>query len=85
MAANPQQSPLSGLARALVQAGRIKEAEAESLLAQATAKKTSLIEQLVGAKKATFLELARFASDKFGFPLLDLSCLRRREHPEKCD
>ena len=73
MAANPQQSPLSGLARALVQAGRIKEAEAESLLAQATAKKTSLIEQLVGAKKATFLELARFASDKFGFPLLDLS------------
>ena len=73
MAANPQQSPLSGLARALVQAGRIKEAEAESLLAQATAKKTSLIEQLVGAKKATFLELARFASDKFGFPLLDLA------------
>ena len=73
MAANPQQSPLSGLARALVQAGRIKEAEAESLLAQAAAKKTSLIEQLVGAKKATFLELARFASDKFGFPLLDLA------------
>ena len=28
MAANPQQSSLSGLARALVQAGRIKEAEA---------------------------------------------------------
>jgi type IV pilus assembly protein PilB len=48
MAANPQQSPLSGLARALVQAGRIKEAEAESLLAQATAnRKTSLIEQMV--------------------------------------
>ena len=28
MAANPQQAPLSGLARALVQAGRLKEAEA---------------------------------------------------------
>ncbi|MBK7674329.1 type IV-A pilus assembly ATPase PilB [Accumulibacter sp.] len=73
MAANPQQSPLSGFARALVQAGRLKEAEAESLLAQASAKKTSLIEQVVSAKKATFLELARFAADKFGFPLLDLA------------
>ena len=73
MAANPQQSPLSGFARALVQAGRLKEAEAESLLAQAAAKKTSLIEQVVSAKKATFLELARFAADKFGFPLLDLA------------
>jgi len=73
MAANPQQSPLSGFARALVQAGRLKEAEAESLLAQAAAKKTSLIEQLVGAKKGTFLEFARFAADKFGYPLLDLT------------
>jgi type IV pilus assembly protein PilB len=73
MAANPQQSPLSGFARALVQAGRLKEAEAESLLAQASAKRTSLIEQVVNAKKATFLELARFAADKFGLPLLDLA------------
>ncbi len=73
MAANPQQSPLSGFARALVQAGRLKEGEAESLLAQAAAKKTSLIEQVVNARKATFLELARFAADKFGFPLLDLA------------
>ena len=73
MAANPQQSPLSGFARALVQAGRLKEAEAETLLAQAAAKKTSLIEQLVGAKKGTFLEFARFAADKFGYPLLDLA------------
>ncbi|MBP6422855.1 MAG: type IV-A pilus assembly ATPase PilB, partial [Propionivibrio sp.] len=40
---------------------------------QAAAKKTSLIEQVVSAKKATFLELARFAADKFGFPLLDLA------------
>ena len=73
MAAKTQQSPRSGFARAVVQAGRLKEAEAESLLAQAAAKKTSLIEQLVGAKKGTFLEFARFAADKFGYPLLDLT------------
>ncbi|MCB1933097.1 type IV-A pilus assembly ATPase PilB [Accumulibacter sp.] len=73
MAANPQNTPLSGLARALVQAGRLKEAEAESLLAQAAASRTSLIEQMVTANKATYIELALFAAEKFGYPLLDLS------------
>jgi len=73
MAANPQNPLLSGLARALVQAGRLKEAEAESLLAQAAASRTSLIEQIVKANKASFLDLARFAAEKFGYPLLDLS------------
>ncbi len=73
MAANPQSVPLSGLARALVQADRLKEAEAESMVAQAAATRTSLIEQIVLAKRATFLEVARFAADKFGYPLLDLA------------
>ena len=72
MAANPQQSTLNGLARALVQAGRIKEAEAESLLAQAASTRTTFIEQLVDAKKASALDIARFASSTFGYPLLDL-------------
>jgi type IV pilus assembly protein PilB len=73
MAANPQQSSLSGLARALVQAGRLKEAEAEVLLTQAAANKSSFIEQLVSSKKASALDIARFASDTFGYPLLDLA------------
>ena len=73
MAANPQQSSLSGLARALVQAGRIKEAEAESLLTQAAASKISFIEQLVSSRKANTSDIARFASDTFGYPLLDLN------------
>ena len=73
MAANPAQSSLNGLARALVQAGRIKEEEAESLLTQAAASKTSFIEQLVSGKKASPPEIARFASDTFGYPLLDLN------------
>ena len=73
MAANPQTSSLSGLARALVQAGRIKEADAETLLTQAAATRTSFIEQLVDARKASSAEIARFASDTFGYPLLDLN------------
>mgnify|MGYP001019220638 CR=1 FL=1 len=75
MAANPQHSSLSGLARALVQDGRLKEAEAESLLAQASVNKTSLVEQIVGSGKGSFLDLARFAADKFGYPLLDLTAI----------
>ena len=73
MVANPQQSSLSGLARALVQAGRIKEAEAENLLSQAAATRTSFIEQLVSTRKVSAPEIARFASDTFGYPLLDLN------------
>jgi type IV pilus assembly protein PilB len=73
MVANPQQSSLSGLARALVQAGRIKEAEAEALLTLAAETKTSFIEQLVGTKKASAPDVARFAADSFGYPLLDLN------------
>ncbi len=57
----------------MVQAGRLKENEAESYLSQAETNKTSLIEQLVNSKKASYLELAQCASDKFGYPLLDLT------------
>ena len=73
MVANPQQSSLSGLARALVQAGRIRETEAETFLSQAAATRTSFIEQLINAKKATASDIARFAADTFGYPLLDLN------------
>ena len=73
MASNPQQSLLSGLARALVQAGQIKEADAEALQSQAAAMKTSFIEQLVSARKANSRDIARFAAETFGYPLLDLA------------
>ena len=72
MAANPQPSSLNGLARALVQAGRLRETEAETFLAQAAATRTSFIEQVVSAGKATAPDIARFAADTFGYPLLDL-------------
>jgi len=68
MAANPQQAPLSGLARALVQAGRLKEAEAEVLLAQVGGSNTTFIEQLVHAKKAPPPRAAPSAADTWGSP-----------------
>ena len=72
MATNPQQLTLSGLARALVQADKIKESEAEALLSQASASQTSFIDQLIGAQKLKASDVARFAADTFGYPLLDL-------------
>ncbi len=66
-------STLNGLARALVQAGRLQEEDAEQLCAKANAEKTSLIDQILANKKATPLEIAKFVSETFGFPLMDLS------------
>ena len=73
MAATPQASPLSGLARALVQAGRLKEVEAEQLSIQASHEKHSLVEQIIASNKISPLDLARFVADTFGYPLLDLA------------
>jgi type IV pilus assembly protein PilB len=81
MAATPQNPPLSGLARALVQAGQLKEAEAEQLLAQAHSSKTSLIEQIISSQKAGALDIARFVADTFGYPLLDLNAFDEAHIP----
>lgn len=81
MAATPQASSLSGLARALVQAGRLKEAEAEQLFTQANQNKISLIEQIVISKKASALDMARFVAETFGYPLLDLDAFDEQHIP----
>ncbi|MCG2578436.1 type IV-A pilus assembly ATPase PilB [Dechloromonas sp. XY25] len=81
MAATPQNPPLSGLARALVQAGQLKEVEAEQLLSQAQSSKTSLIEQIIASQKSSALDIARFVADTFGYPLLDLSAFDEAHIP----
>lgn len=82
MAATPQNAPLSGLARALVQAGQLKEVEAEQLLTQANSAKISLIEQIIISQKASSISIARFIADTFGYPLLDLSAFDETHIPE---
>lgn len=81
MAATPQTSPLSGLARALVQAGRLKEAEAEELSQQALAAKHSLIEQLITSQRASAGDIARFAAETFGYPLMDIDAFDEAHIP----
>ena len=82
MAATPQNPPLSGLARALVQAGQLKEVEAEQLLSQAGSAKISLIEQIILSQKASAANIARFIADTFGYPLLDLAAFDEAHIPE---
>jgi len=76
MAVNPSFSgALSGLARALVQHGRLQQGIAEELSVQARNNATGFIEQLVAKGRMSTLELAEFASQIFGLPLLDLDAL----------
>jgi type IV pilus assembly protein PilB len=73
MAANIRALGRSGLARALVQHGKLRDNEVDALIAEATSASVSFIEQLVASRKMSALEVAEFASATFGMPLLDLA------------
>jgi type IV pilus assembly protein PilB len=71
-------SSLTGLARALVQQGRLRPDRAESLARKAAQSSTLFIDELIGAAEATGLQagqIARFAAETFGHPLLDLGAV----------
>ncbi|WP_410499330.1 type IV-A pilus assembly ATPase PilB [Chitinibacter sp. S2-10] len=63
---------ISGLARLLVQHGRLSESDAEALHLAANSNKTTFIEQLTQSKKLSPREVAEFSAQTFGYPLLDL-------------
>jgi type IV pilus assembly protein PilB len=67
------QTTLSGLARALVQQGRLKEAEAEAFAAQGTGNGGGFVNQVVASGRLSAKDIATFAAETFGYPLLDLS------------
>jgi type IV pilus assembly protein PilB len=78
MAVNPSHAAggaLSGLARALVQHGRLPQNVAEELSVQAKNNGTGFIEQLVAKGRMSTGDVAQFASQIFGLPLLDLDAL----------
>ena len=66
---------LSGLARALVQEGLLLDTDAEAIRTQAAASKISFVSQLIQSNKLNAQQVAEFASQNFGFPLLDLSAV----------
>ncbi|GIZ50960.1 type IV-A pilus assembly ATPase PilB [Noviherbaspirillum aridicola] len=74
--------PVPGLARALVQAGRLSAQQAEALSKQAHSEKTPFIDVLVGSAVIDARSLAAFCAETFGYPQLDLSALNRSYLPD---
>ena len=69
---------LTGLARALVQQGKLRPDRAENFARKATQANTQFIDELIGSAEVTGLNagaVARFAAETFGHPLLDMSAL----------
>ncbi|WP_296946327.1 type IV-A pilus assembly ATPase PilB [uncultured Massilia sp.] len=64
---------LPGLARALLQAGRLTLPQADGLQKKAAAEKTGFIDILLGSGAIDARSLAVFCAETFGYPLLDLS------------
>lgn len=66
-------TPLPGLARALLQAGRLTVPQVDLLQKKAIADKAGFIDTLLGAGAIDARSLAVFCAETFGYPLLDLS------------
>ncbi|TFW09478.1 type IV-A pilus assembly ATPase PilB [Oxalobacteraceae bacterium OM1] len=73
---------MSGLARALVQAGRLSAQQAEALHKQAQAEKQPFIDLLLAGGLMEARALAGFCSDMFGYPVLDLATFNQSHLPD---
>jgi type IV pilus assembly protein PilB len=73
MAAQPTQ--FSALGRALVQQGRLVQADANAIQTEAKSAGVSFVQQLVASKKLSAKEVSLFAAQTFGYPLLDLNAV----------
>ncbi len=73
MAAQP--THFSALGRALVQQGRLVQADATAIQGEATRSGVSFVQQLVASKKLSAKEVSLFAAQTFGYPLLDLNAV----------
>jgi type IV pilus assembly protein PilB len=75
------QTTLSGLARALVQQGRLKEAEAEAFAAQGAGSGGVFVNQVVSSGRLNAKDIATFAAETFGYPFLDLNAFEESHLP----
>ena len=66
-------STITGLGRALVQAGKLSMPQAEGIASAASSAQISFIDQLINSRVMTPLELATNLSQAFALPLLDLN------------
>src|SRR6185369_2721781 len=65
----------SALGRALVQQGRLVQADANAIQTEAAKAGVTFIQQLVASKKLSARDVSQFAAQTFGYPLLDLNAV----------
>jgi type IV pilus assembly protein PilB len=68
-------SPMSGLARALLQAGQLTAEQVALLQHKASEDKSQFIDKLIAGGSIDCATLAVFCSETFGYPLIDLGAL----------
>ncbi|MNR80545.1 Type II secretion system protein E [compost metagenome] len=74
---------MPGLARALLQAGKLTQQQADSISKQAATEKSPFIDSLLKSEIINSARLAAFCSETFGYPLLDLAAFNTSLLPEK--
>jgi type IV pilus assembly protein PilB len=74
---------ISGLARSLLQAGRLTPEQIEHLSKKAATEKLLFIDVLLGSGLLDGRAVAQFCSDTFGYPILDFSAFSMEGLPDK--
>ncbi len=74
---------MSGLARALMQAGRLTTPQADALQKKALADKLPFIDTLLASGAIAARDLAMFCSETFAYPLMDLQAFNIDVLPQK--
>ena len=72
---------MSGLARALMQAGRLSMPQADALQKKAALEKIAFIDALIGGGIIDAKSLASFCAETFGYPLMDLATFSQESLP----
>ena len=71
----------SALGRALVQQGKLMQADATAIQLEASKAGVTFVQQLVASRKLTARDISQFAASAFGYPLLDLAAVDTDQLP----
>ena len=71
----------SALGRALVQQGKLIQADATAIQLEASKAGITFVQQLVASRKLSARDISQFAANAFGYPLLDLSAVDTDQLP----
>ncbi len=74
-------SHFNALGRALVQQGRLVQADANAIQAEAAKSGVTFVQQLIQSKKLSARDVSQFAASTFGYPLLDLNAIDTDQLP----